>query len=651
MNNLLRVLLLILFQIGILGYNTFNINNNIKNVFSKRIYNDQYYHHHQQQQYSNQKLYAVSSSSSLSPSSSPISVTTSIPSYKISSTTKGEIDKIIENKNNNNNSNNNINSNVNSIVISSANDMPSTSIEENELSVGPNALPPRPPNPFKRLFLLATTTFFLFFKVIIESVQLAGLKAMMTVTKTIIGMFHLITRNLLKSDIKNDDKKKKSNLLKELDSFVKKYYFLLLPVGLTMCLISFNLLTTLKNPKSITLEVSFASFLKLLSVAPSRIGNLRVTTNSFIYLVDGKRAITRIVNLEPNIMDKLMAAGIDFAAPPSPTNYFGIIWTFAYAAFLWNITSRMMQGPQDEGAGKRKDQGDLGKYGKLSFEDVAGQEKAKLEVKEVCDILKAPEKYTAVGARLPAGVLLVGPPGTGKTLLARVTAAEAGVPFYSCSASDFVEIFVGRGPARVRKLFTQAAKNAPCIVFIDELDSIGRSRRLGSMNSEQENTLNQLLTCMDGLDTSNNGVIVMAATNRFELLDPALLRAGRFDRIVQCPLPDKIGRLAILNVSTKKLNLSREVDLDRVARLTPGTCGADLCAIVNEAAIRTVRRGATVINSDDFEDALKSFFSTRGVQLAGLAEAAGFQIPEWLKKIAGQQQQQDNPNQQAPTIN
>jgi len=452
----------------------------------------------------------------------------------------------------------------------------------------------------------------------------------------IIGIFHLLTGNLLKSP-KADDKKRKNDILKNISNFAIKYKVFIVPIVLTGLLVAFNYAMNMISPKASTLEVSFASFLRLLSIAPSRIGNLRVTSNSFMYLVDGKRAITRIVHLEPNVLDKLMAAGIDFAAPPSPTNYLGLIWTFAYAAFLWNISSRMMQGPQDEGAGKRKDQGDLGKYGKLSFEDVAGQEKAKLEVKEVCDILKAPEKYTAVGARLPAGVLLVGPPGTGKTLLARVTAAEAGVPFYSCSASDFVEIFVGRGPARVRKLFTQAAKNAPCIVFIDELDSIGRSRRLGSMNSEQENTLNQLLTCMDGLDTSNNGVIVMGATNRFELLDPALLRAGRFDRIVQCPLPDKTGRLAILNVHTKKLNLSRDVDLDRVAKLTPGTCGADLCAIVNEAAIRTVRRGSTLVNSEDFEDALKSFFSTRGVQLSALAEAAGFQIPEWLKKIAGQQ--------------
>lgn len=204
-------------------------------------------------------------------------------------------------------------------------------------------------------------------------------------------------------------------------------------------------------------------------------------------------------------------------------------------------------------------------------------------------MLQNPSRYLSVGARLPSGVLLVGPPGSGKTLLARVTAAEAKVPFYSCSATDFVEVFVGRGPARVRKLFKTASETAPCIVFIDELDSIGRSRRMSNMNSEQENTLNQLLTCMDGLDTSNNGVIVMAATNRLELLDPALLRAGRFDRIVQCPLPDRAGRLEILLVHSRKVMLADDVDLDKIARLTPGTSGADLSTIVNEGMVFTAR--------------------------------------------------------------
>lgn len=206
------------------------------------------------------------------------------------------------------------------------------------------------------------------------------------------------------------------------------------------------------------------------------------------------------------------------------------------------------------------------------------------------------------------------------------------MPFFSVSASEFVEVFVGRGAARVRKLFKIASENAPSIIFIDELDSIGRSRRSMSMNSEQENTLNQLLTCMDGLDTSNNGVIVMAATNRQELLDSALLRAGRFDRIVQCPLPDKTGRLAILKVHTKSLRLDAEVNLDKVARLTPGLCGADLAAIANEAAIRAVRRAGNSINAEDFDNALATFYAGRGTPLAGLAE----QLPSWLKGLGPQ---------------
>jgi cell division protease FtsH len=212
-----------------------------------------------------------------------------------------------------------------------------------------------------------------------------------------------------------------------------------------------------------------------------------------------------------------------------------------------------------------------------------------------------------------------------------VSAAEAGVPFYAVSASEFVEVFVGRGAARVRKLFKMAADSAPCILFIDELDSIGRSRRSMSMNSEQENTLNQLLTCMDGLDTSNNGVIVMAATNRQELLDPALLRAGRFDRIVQCPLPDKVGRQAILEVHTRKLRLNEDVNLERVARLCPGACGADLAALCNEAAIRAVRRQGTNITAGDFDTALSAFYAGRGLPLTSLAET----IPSWIKGLGG----------------
>jgi AAA+ superfamily predicted ATPase len=381
----------------------------------------------------------------------------------------------------------------------------------------------------------------------------------------------------------------------------------------------------LKFVASLTTELSFSGFMQLLKDSPERVQALKVTSTSFMFLLDGKsRILTRVVPVEANLLDKLITSGIDFATPSSPKNVLGLFWTLGYCFFLWKMSSRMMQGPKDEGAGSRKDKA----YSDISFEDVAGQDNAKLEVKELCDMLKSPEKFAQIGARLPSGVLLVGPPGSGKTLLARVSAAEAKVPFYACSASDFVEVFVGRGPARVRKLFKQAAENSPCIVFIDEIDSIGRSRRMGSMNSEQENTLNQLLTCMDGLDTSNNGVIVMGATNRVELLDPALLRAGRFDRIVQCPLPDKIGRLEILRVHTRKLKMGANVDLERIAKGSAGTCGADLAAIANEAAIRTLRRNGTTVDMQDLEDALKNYYSSRGVPLSGLAESL---IPDWIK--------------------
>jgi ATP-dependent Zn protease len=369
--------------------------------------------------------------------------------------------------------------------------------------------------------------------------------------------------------------------------------------------------------RALTTEVSFASFLKLLEKHPDKISSMRVSPSTLSFLFNGKQVMSRVVQTDSFLLSKLLASGVDFASPPQQVNVLGLVWTFVYGLFLWTVTSRMMQGPQDEGAGRRRDQ----MVGSLSFADVAGQERAKLEVKEVCEMLRDPGRYSAVGARVPAGVLLVGPPGTGKTLLARVAAAEAGVPFYACSATDFVEVFVGRGPARVRRLFKTAAETAPCIVFIDEIDSIGRSRRMGSLNSEQENTLNQLLTSMDGLDTSNNGVVVMAATNRLELLDPALMRAGRFDRIVQCPLPDKDGRKAILAVHAKRLSLDSNVDLDRIAKITPGTCGADLAAITNEAAIRTARRGANKLGAEDFEDAVRSFFAGRGVSMGGLAEA------------------------------
>ena len=242
----------------------------------------------------------------------------------------------------------------------------------------------------------------------------------------------------------------------------------------------------------------------------------------------------------------------------------------------------------------------------VTFSDVAGIEGAKLELTEVVDFLKNPDRFTAVGAKIPKGVLLVGPPGTGKTLLAKAVAGEAAVPFFSISGSEFVEMFVGVGASRVRDLFEQAKKNAPCIVFIDEIDAVGRQRGagLGGGNDEREQTLNQLLTEMDGFE-GNTGIIIVAATNRPDVLDSALMRPGRFDRQVVVERPDYTGRLQILNVHARDKTLSKDVDLDKVARRTPGFTGADLANLLNEAAILAARRELTEVSNDEISDAIE----------------------------------------------
>lgn len=241
----------------------------------------------------------------------------------------------------------------------------------------------------------------------------------------------------------------------------------------------------------------------------------------------------------------------------------------------------------------------------VTFADVAGVDEAKEELKDVIEFLKTPDKFTRLGGKIPKGVLLVGPPGTGKTLLARAVAGEAGVPFFSISGSEFVEMFVGVGAARVRDLFEQAQRKAPCIIFIDELDALGKARGIGPMaHEEREQTLNQLLVEMDGFDP-RVGVILMAATNRPEILDPALLRAGRFDRHVLVDRPDKIGRLAILRVHAKKVVLGPDADLEVIAAMTPGFSGADLANVVNEAALLAVRRSKEQIGLPELQEAVE----------------------------------------------
>jgi cell division protease FtsH len=255
--------------------------------------------------------------------------------------------------------------------------------------------------------------------------------------------------------------------------------------------------------------------------------------------------------------------------------------------------------------GKSKAKIYMEKEVKVSFADVAGVEEAEAELQEVIEFLKTPEKFRRLGGKIPKGILLVGPPGTGKTLLARAVAGEAGVPFFSISGSEFVEMFVGVGAARVRDLFLQAKEKAPCIIFIDELDALGKARGVGPMaHEEREHTLNQLLVEMDGFDP-RVGVILIAATNRPEILDPALLRAGRFDRHVVVDRPDKVGRLAILRVHARGVPLAAEADLEVIAAMTPGFAGADLANIVNEAALLAARRGKDEVGLSELQEAVE----------------------------------------------
>ena len=331
-----------------------------------------------------------------------------------------------------------------------------------------------------------------------------------------------------------------------------------------------------------------------------------------IMMPDGSRVV---VNLppDPQFIDILRDNKVDInILPPNDEGF----WLRALSTFLVPIAlliglfvlfRRAQSGPGNQALnfGKSRARVQMEPQTQVTFNDVAGIEQAKLELTEVVDFLKNADRFTAVGAKIPKGVLLVGPPGTGKTLLARAVAGEAGVPFFSISGSEFVEMFVGVGASRVRDLFEQAKANAPCIVFIDEIDAVGRQRGagLGGGNDEREQTLNQLLTEMDGFE-GNTGIIIIAATNRPDVLDSALMRPGRFDRQVVVDRPDYKGRLEILNVHARGKTLGKDVDVEKIARRTPGFTGADLSNLLNEAAILAARRNLTEISMDEVNDAI-----------------------------------------------
>lgn len=349
--------------------------------------------------------------------------------------------------------------------------------------------------------------------------------------------------------------------------------------------------------------------------------------------VDGRRALVVLPN-DPELVDILAKNGVDISVSEGDQqgNYVALLGNllfplvaFAGLFFLFNRGGAPgggmgPMGPLDFGRNKSKFQ-EVPETG-ITFADVAGVDGAKLELQEVVDFLKNPEKYTALGAKIPKGCLLVGPPGTGKTLLAKAIAGEAGVPFFSCAASEFVELFVGVGASRVRDLFEKAKQKAPCIVFIDEIDAVGRQRGagMGGGNDEREQTINQLLTEMDGFE-DNKGVIVLAATNRPDVLDSALLRPGRFDRQVTVDRPDVAGRVKILQVHSKGKTIGKDVDFDKVARRTPGFTGADLQNLMNEAAILAARRGLKEISKEEISDALERIIAGPEKKGAVMTEA------------------------------
>ncbi len=363
------------------------------------------------------------------------------------------------------------------------------------------------------------------------------------------------------------------------------------------------------GPNGGSSEVTYSQFLE--RVAAGQVSSVELDgENVYITGSDGSKTQT-IQPRDGDLVATLREAGVAIDAVPQEQSglmtLIGMWLPILLLIGVWIFFMNRMQGGGRGGAmgfGKSKAKMLTEKSGKVTFDDVAGIDEAKEELEEIVDFLRDPQKFSRLGGKIPKGALLVGPPGTGKTLLARAIAGEAGVPFFTISGSDFVEMFVGVGASRVRDMFEQAKKNAPCIVFIDEIDAVGRHRGAGygGGNDEREQTLNQLLVEMDGFE-ANEGVILLAATNRPDVLDPALLRPGRFDRQVQVTNPDIKGRTKILEVHSRKIRLGPDVDLRIIARGTPGFSGADLANLVNESALMAARTGKRFVTMEDFENA------------------------------------------------
>jgi cell division protease FtsH len=381
--------------------------------------------------------------------------------------------------------------------------------------------------------------------------------------------------------------------------------------GIWLAFLLFNFLSTNAAVKTIP----YSEFLQL--AKEGKVSEVAVSDN----VIQGKMFTDnsdseqgepfRTVRVDSEISDVLEQNGIEYAGKIQSNFLSNLLsWIFPVLLFLgvWLFIMRRFQKQQGGfmTLGKNKAKIYMDNDVEVRFEDAAGVDEAKEELVEVIDFLKEPERFTRIGGQIPRGILLVGPPGTGKTLLAKAVAGESGVPFFSLSGSEFVEMFVGLGAARVRDLFKQAKDNAPCIIFIDELDALGKARGFGTVggHDEREQTLNQLLVELDGFDP-NIGVILMAATNRPEILDPALLRPGRFDRQILVDRPDKQGRREILKVHLKKITAADDLDVDTLAGMTSGMVGADLANLVNEAALLSVRRNKALVGMAEFEEAVE----------------------------------------------
>ncbi len=383
-------------------------------------------------------------------------------------------------------------------------------------------------------------------------------------------------------------------------------------VWLVIFLLVLALVTLFQSPGSRTAGSDIA-YSQLLSDAESgRISTVTISGQEISGTYTDGRTFTTFAPFDPSLVSKLQQKGVQITARPQ-TNESNWVMTLlinllpiALLIGAWVFLSRQMQSGAGRAMGFGKSKAKLltEAHGRVTFDDVAGIDEAKEDLQEIVEFLKDPQKFQRLGGRIPRGVLLVGPPGTGKTLTAKAVAGEANVPFFTISGSDFVEMFVGVGASRVRDMFEQAKKNAPCIIFIDEIDAVGRHRGagLGGGNDEREQTLNQLLVEMDGFEP-NEGIIIIAATNRPDVLDPALLRPGRFDRQIVVSNPDVVGREKILRVHVRKVPLGPDVDLKVLARGTPGFSGADLMNLVNEAALLAARRNKRIVTQAEFEDA------------------------------------------------